>query len=75
METNELAARIRAFRKLKGLTQIELAESLGISVSIIGSIERGTRKADAKTIHQIAEVLGIEQEELESSYTRRKGLL
>lgn len=70
-----MAARIRAFRKLKGLTQIELAESMGISVSIIGSIERGTRKADVKTIHQIAEVLGIEQEELESSNAHRKGLL
>lgn len=70
-----MAARIRAFRKLKGLTQIELAESMGISVSIIGSIERGTRKADVKTIHQIAEVLGIEQEELESSKAHRKGLL
>ncbi|GIP36367.1 helix-turn-helix domain-containing protein [Paenibacillus sp. J2TS4] len=64
METNELAARIRAFRKLKGVTQIELAELLGISVSIVGSIERGTRKADARTINRIAEVLGVEPEDL-----------
>lgn len=64
MEKSGLASRIRAFRKLKGYTQIELAEMLGISVSIIGSIERGTRHADNRTLQQIAEVLGVDIDEL-----------
>ncbi|WP_010279301.1 helix-turn-helix domain-containing protein [Paenibacillus senegalensis] len=69
MEKNGLASRIRAFRKLKGYTQVELAESLGVSVSIIGSIERGTRYADSRTLQNIADVLGIELEELQPSGT------
>jgi transcriptional regulator with XRE-family HTH domain len=59
-----IAQRIRAFRKLKGYTQLELADHMGISISILGSIERGMRKPDSKTLHRISEVLGIELEEL-----------
>lgn len=72
MEKNGLASRIRAFRKLKGYTQIELAESLGISVSIIGSIERGTRSADSRTLQNIAEALGVDLEELQPGVTGRE---
>ena len=35
--------RIRAFRKLKGFTQERFAKKLGISVSVLGEIERGNR--------------------------------
>lgn len=59
-----MAYRIRAFRKLKGYTQTELADLLGVSIAIIGSIERGTRKPDSRVIKKIAEVLKIDQEEL-----------
>jgi transcriptional regulator with XRE-family HTH domain len=59
-----IAQRIRAFRKLKGYTQLELADQMGVSISILGSIERGMRKPDPKTLKRIAEVLGIELEEL-----------
>ena len=64
MEKSSIAQRIRAFRKLKGYTQNELAELLGVSIAILGAIERGTRKPDTKMIHQISEVLNIEPEEL-----------
>jgi len=60
----QLAQRIRAFRKLKGYTQTELADKLGVSVAIVGSIERGTRKADARTLQRIADTLGVAVEEL-----------
>jgi transcriptional regulator with XRE-family HTH domain len=60
----QLARRIRAFRKLKGFTQTELAESIGISIAIIGAVERGARKADPMLIRSISEVLGVEQQEL-----------
>lgn len=62
-----LAHRIRAFRKLKGYTQAELAERMGISISILGSIERGTRKADDKIIQRISDTLGIDPQELTAS--------
>jgi transcriptional regulator with XRE-family HTH domain len=64
MEKSSIAQRIRAFRKLKGYTQNELADKLGVSISILGAIERGTRKPDNKMINHISDVLGIEPEEL-----------
>ena len=70
MEKSSIAQRIRAFRKLKGFTQNELAESLGVSIAILGAIERGTRKADHKIIQNISNVLGIEPEELMATVAR-----
>ncbi|WP_019536379.1 helix-turn-helix domain-containing protein [Paenibacillus ginsengihumi] len=68
MDKNTLVAqRIRAFRKLKGYTQNELASRLDISLAVLGSVERGTRRADPKLIQQISEALGIDPEELSSS--------
>jgi transcriptional regulator with XRE-family HTH domain len=64
MEKSSIAQRIRAFRKLKGYTQNELADQLGVSIAILGAIERGTRKPDSKIINNISNVLGIEPEEL-----------
>lgn len=64
METSQLAQRIRAFRKLKGYTQNELAELLGVSIAVLGAIERGTRKADTRIVCKISEVLGIDLDEL-----------
>jgi transcriptional regulator with XRE-family HTH domain len=64
MEKNQLAQRIRAFRKLKGYTQTELAEKLGVSVAVLGAIERGARTAETKILNKISAVLGIDPEEL-----------
>ncbi|NHN35047.1 helix-turn-helix domain-containing protein [Paenibacillus agricola] len=64
MEKNVTAQRIRAFRKLKGFTQTELAERLEVSIAILGAIERGTRKPDPILIDKISEVLHIDPEEL-----------
>ncbi len=64
MAKDQLALRIRAFRKLKGFTQDEMAELLGVSIAIIGSIERGTRKPDKHILQKISDVLNIDQDEL-----------
>lgn len=64
MEKDTVAQRIRAFRKLKGYTQNELAEEIGVSIAILGSIERGTRRADPKILQKISDALKIELEEL-----------
>lgn len=64
MEKNAIAQRIRAFRKLKGYTQTELADQLDVSIAILGAIERGTRKPDSKMIRKISDVLGIDPDEL-----------
>ena len=70
MDNNQLAQRIRAFRKLKGLTQQQLADRLGVSVAVLGSLERGTRKQEPKLLERIAETLGIDYDELTGSAAR-----
>jgi transcriptional regulator with XRE-family HTH domain len=67
-----LAQRIRAFRKLKGYTQDELAKQLGVSIAVLGAIERGTRKADSKILSRISETLGVSVEEIVASSQERK---
>ncbi|SDK60875.1 helix-turn-helix domain-containing protein [Sediminibacillus albus] len=64
MGEKEWGRRIKAYRKLKGYTQIQFAHKLGISVSIIGEVERGTRKPGWELLNQITAALGITIEEL-----------
>lgn len=64
MDKNRLAKRIRAFRKLKGYTQLDLADQLDISIGILGAIERGARKPDERLLRSMVELLDITYEEL-----------
>lgn len=64
MENLQLAQRIRAFRKLKGFTQEELAEQSGVSLDVLGAIERGNRRAENQILNKIVDVLGISLAEL-----------
>ncbi|SFT28417.1 helix-turn-helix domain-containing protein [Paenibacillus sp. BC26] len=68
MEYDQLAGRVRAFRKLKGYTQQELAGKLSVSVAVLGSLERGTRKPDPKLLERISETLGISYSELTADF-------
>jgi transcriptional regulator with XRE-family HTH domain len=64
MEAEKWGRRIRAFRKLKGYTQEGFAEKLGVSVSILGEVERGNRMPTNEFIIQVAELLQISIEDL-----------
>lgn len=64
MEKSRIGKRIKAFRKLKGFTQIDFAKELDVSINILGSIERGTREVPEELFEQIAETLKIDLEEL-----------
>ncbi|MGC4378630.1 helix-turn-helix transcriptional regulator [Fictibacillus sp. Mic-4] len=64
MEEEKWGRRIRAFRKLKGYTQEELAKDLGISVSVLGEVERGNRKPKEELIKEIASIFQVSIEEL-----------
>lgn len=59
MEAEKWGRRIRAFRKLKGYTQEGLANTLGVSVSILGEVERGNRIPTEQFVEQIADKLDI----------------
>ncbi|SHN37358.1 helix-turn-helix domain-containing protein [Gracilibacillus kekensis] len=65
MGTNKWGKRIKAFRKLKGYTQIQFADELGVSVSHLGDIERGKRKPTQENLEEIADCLQISVEELQ----------
>lgn len=49
--------RIRSRRRSMRLTQEQVAEQVGISLSFLGHIERGTRKASLETLVSICNVL------------------
>jgi transcriptional regulator with XRE-family HTH domain len=64
MEAEKWGRRIRAFRKLKGFTQESFAKDLGVSVSVLGEIERGNREPSKQFIEEVAKALNITVEEL-----------
>ncbi|KGA96315.1 XRE family transcriptional regulator [Alkalihalobacillus alcalophilus ATCC 27647 = CGMCC 1.3604] len=66
MDSELLGRKIRAFRKLKGYTQKSFAKELGISVSVLGEIERGNRVPDDYLIERIVVTLNITEEDIKS---------
>ncbi|QPC48003.1 helix-turn-helix domain-containing protein [Mangrovibacillus cuniculi] len=64
METDKWGRRIRAFRKLKGFTQETFAKEAGMSVSVLGELERGSRLPRDEQITRIAACLGISVDDL-----------
>lgn len=59
-----LGLRIRSLRRLKRMTQQELAKRLGFSATILSYIERGLKEPSPQLLEKIAEELNIEREEL-----------
>ncbi|WP_332107946.1 helix-turn-helix domain-containing protein [Paenibacillus sp. URB8-2] len=59
-----MGRRIRAFRKLKGYTQQELADRAGISLTVLGAVERGNRRLEDQILDKIAIVLEVGVKEL-----------
>lgn len=56
--------KLRAYRKLKHWTQSELAVMVGVSVAIIGALERGTRTPTGEMLSRLQEVLMVSEAEL-----------
>ncbi|MDR0249767.1 MAG: helix-turn-helix domain-containing protein [Burkholderiales bacterium] len=59
-----LGERISRLRKLKNVTQTQLAETLGVSQQTIQSYEVGRRRIQVDSLPSLAEVLGVSVEEL-----------
>ena len=64
MEENRYGRRIRAFRKLKRIQQTEFAKRIGISVTILGRIERGEKIPSEEQLQKIANALSIDIQEI-----------
>jgi transcriptional regulator with XRE-family HTH domain len=63
-ELARLAARIRALREMRGLTQDAFAERCHISVSFASLLERGERSPSYETLVQVADALEVPLTEL-----------
>jgi transcriptional regulator with XRE-family HTH domain len=64
MEEDRYGRRIRAFRKLKRIQQTEFAKRIGLSVTILGRIERGEKMPSEEQLQKIADALLIDIREL-----------
>ncbi len=64
MDYLALGKRIRRARQQLHLTQEKLADRVGVSVSFIGHVERGTRKASIETIVALCNALGVSADAL-----------
>jgi len=62
-ENNKLGKRIRGLRRLKRMTQQDLAQELGLSASQLSNIERGVKEPEPELLEHLALVLGIPNEE------------
>ena len=59
-----LSAKIKHFRGLRGLSQVKLAEKLGISTNFLADIETGKSWVSSLTLVKLANCFGIEVYEL-----------
>ena len=54
-----LGANVRRYRKLKGMTQEQLALEVGMERSYISDLERGTRNPSVRALGRLAEALSV----------------
>ena len=64
MDYKSIGRHIRAKRKSVHMTQEKLAERVNLSVSFIGHIERGSRKASIETLNEICDVLMLSMDQV-----------
>lgn len=55
-----LGVNVRHQRKLKGMTQEQLAAAAGMERSYVSDLERGTRNPTVAALGRLADALGIE---------------
>lgn len=64
MDYYQIGQRIRHFRKAQGLSQAELAEAVGISITHMSHIETGNTKLSLPVLVDLAVTLHVTTDEL-----------
>ena len=69
-----LGERVAQLRKARNITQVQLAELLGVSQQTIQAYEVGRRRVPVSTLRQLAKTLGMSLDELmaEGAHAPRK---
>lgn len=63
-DTKEIGRKISEFRKIRNMTQMELADRLNISFQAVSNWERGNSMPDISKLPELAELFGISIDEL-----------
>lgn len=58
-EHRRLCALLRTYRERAGLTQVELAERLGVPQSFVSKYENGERRLDLIELRQVCGAIGV----------------
>ena len=56
----EIGSRVKAARKMRGMTQAALAEAIDMSFETVSNLERGKTAPNFNTLSDIATALGVE---------------
>ena len=59
VQLSEIGKRVKHARQAKGMSQMELAEAVGISVSFLSNIEVGRQSMNIKTLIAISDTLDV----------------
>lgn len=65
-----LAQLLRDVRVERGLTQVELAERLGVDQSLVSKVERRERRLDVAELRRVCAALGIPLTEFVARFER-----
>src|ERR1035437_5144164 len=67
LSQKEIGKRVAELRKIKGLSQEDLAKSIGISRPSLAQIELGNRFIDVFELHKLSLVLGFSMDDFLSA--------
>ena len=62
MKSEQIGYKLKTLRKTKKLTQVELADLLGVTRATISNYETGRRAPHIKELERIAKLLGVNLE-------------
>src|SRR5262252_4478893 len=61
---DKLAVDLRAWRRIRGLTQADLATRAGVSIGTVRAAERATRATNPASLTALAQALGLSYDDL-----------
>lgn len=64
MKNQTLGTMISLFRKENGMTQLQLAEKMGVTDKAVSKWERDLSKPDVSSLPKLAEILGVSVDQL-----------